>query len=126
MSDAEDNFVRYLNLTIHGAKGLMKKDIFGLSDPYVIVYQEDMSSSSLIGRTATQKKTLNPCWEESFDIVATSRSELIVLKLFDENRITRMPHLIRSALLLSVLSGSDAYWDTSTMRSATSAIRLKI
>ena len=86
-----------LQLTILRAEKLAKKDIFGASDPYVLVYRERISSftenggvpSNQVLKTAVKKKTLNPEWNETFELEADWSLDLLVLDLYDENRLTR-------------------------------------
>ena len=66
-------------MVIKGATNLLKKDIFGASDPYVIIYKEQYCTlfhtsvpfnfvqAKEIARTAIISRTLNPHWNESFD-----------------------------------------------------------
>uniref|UniRef100_A0A5K3FMB3 C2 domain-containing protein n=1 Tax=Mesocestoides corti TaxID=53468 RepID=A0A5K3FMB3_MESCO len=79
-------------LVIRGAS-LMKKDIFGTSDPYCrISLYRDVRQSNCIGsyvRTRTIKRTLNPLWNEEFYFRVNPDSNRLVFELFDENRITR-------------------------------------
>ena len=105
----EENTHRLLRLVIEGATNLAKKDIFGASDPYVIIYKErdfTLSHTSVpfnfvpaneIARTAIISRTLNPHWNESFDIVMEP-GKVLVFEVFDKNRITRDDFLGRTHL----------------------------
>ena len=103
----EENTHRLLRLVIEGATNLAKKDIFGASDPYVIIYKEQDSTlfrtdvpfyltpANEIARTAIISRTLNPHWNESFDVVMEP-GKALVLEVFDKNRITRDDFLGRT------------------------------
>ncbi|XP_019875224.2 E3 ubiquitin-protein ligase NEDD4 isoform X2 [Aethina tumida] len=80
-----------LRLKVVRAKNLMKKDIFGASDPYVRVDLNDNSHDSTIDyvTTKTKKKTLNPEWNEEFIFRVKPAEHKLVLQVFDENRLTR-------------------------------------
>ena len=106
---------------------MTKKDIFGASDPYVAIFlankddvREDFENlerqlriygdlltyntqtyiyTNEIRRTSTIKSTLNPIWNEMFEIQMNLRSQSLVLDVFDENRLTRDDFLGRVTLL---------------------------
>ena len=66
MNQASDQGSHCLKICVHGAKGLMKQDIFGLSDPYLVVYQEVFERDQNIAeiheqyRSAIQRKSFSP------------------------------------------------------------------
>ena len=112
MSQASDQGSTFLQMCVHGAKGLMKQGIFGLSDPYVVVYQDifeggrdiaDIEATNIIGKTDTQKRRLNQTWNETIETEVNQDKEVIILHLFDEFRKTRDDFLGRVSILLSVL-----------------------
>ena len=102
-----------VRIKIKKASNLTKKDIFGASDPYVAVYlanKEDVREDQLcfemtaadnsldttayiytnqIRKTSTRKRTLNPTWNETFEIEMNLSNQSLVFDVFDENRITR-------------------------------------
>ena len=100
-----------VKIWVSKASNLTKKDIFGASDPYVAIYlankddvREDLLCSELadnsfdrttyiytnqIRKTATKKRTLNPTWDETFEIQMNLRNQSLVFDVFDKNRITR-------------------------------------
>ena len=98
------NTTRLLRLTINKACDLVKKDIFGASDPYVQIYREMInnyeaqSPSQKIRKTATIRKTVNPEWHETFEIEVDPQKHELVLDVFDENRMTRDDFLGRVTL----------------------------
>ena len=90
--------VKY-QLQIISASNLMKKDIFGASDPYVKVMAQYHSPSSdeirktEVAKTRTIKNELNPIWSEAFNITLNSELDFILdfflLEVWDENRLIR-------------------------------------
>ena len=87
-----------VKLTLHEATGLCKKDIFGASDPYAIIYREAVGSfgstdptkpTNTLGRTKTIPRTLNPVWNEAFEIDVDMFKHVLIVDVFDENRMTR-------------------------------------
>ena len=110
MTQLSEQSSNTLRIIINGARNLMKKDIFGLSDPYVLVYQEvleenedvfNIQTTNLVGKTGTQKKTLNPSWTDTFETEVDRCKEVLIFDLFDENRITRDDFLGRVSIILS-------------------------
>ena len=104
LSFQTQNTTRLLRLTIYKACDLVKKDIFGASDPYVQIFREMInnyeaqSPSQKIRRTATIRKTVNPEWHETFEIEVDPQKHELVLDVFDENRMTRDDFLGRVTL----------------------------
>ena len=90
--------VKY-HLQIISASNLMKKDIFGASDPYVKVMAQYHSPSSdeirktEVAKTRTIKNELNPIWSEAFNVTLNSDLDYILdcflLEVWDENRLIR-------------------------------------
>ena len=113
----EERNQRHLKLVVEGATNLAKKDIFGASDPYVIIYKEqdftlfhsavpyNFHPSNEIARTSTISRTLNPNWNESFNIVI-EHGKLLILEVYDKNRITRDDFLGRAHLNPAFLASS--------------------
>ena len=103
--DSEGGFTRNTmeplkyHLQIISASDLMKKDIFGASDPYVKVMAQYHSPSSdeirktEVAKTRTIKNELNPVWSEAFNITLNSELDYILdcflLEVWDENRLIR-------------------------------------
>jgi E3 ubiquitin-protein ligase NEDD4 len=80
-----------IRLKIIRGKNLMKKDIFGASDPYVKIDLNTINGDETIDSvlTKTKKKTLNPEWNEEFVFRVKPAEHKLVLQVFDENRLTR-------------------------------------
>ncbi|VDL11765.1 unnamed protein product [Hymenolepis diminuta] len=79
-------------LVVRGVS-LMKKDIFGTTDPYCrLSLYRDVRQTSCLGnsvRTRTIKRSLNPEWNEEFYFRVNPESNRLIFEIFDENRITR-------------------------------------
>ncbi|XP_044264099.1 E3 ubiquitin-protein ligase Nedd-4 isoform X4 [Tribolium madens] len=80
-----------IRLRIIKGKNLMKKDIFGASDPYVKIDLNTINGDETIDSvlTKTKKRTLNPEWNEEFIFRVKPAEHKLVLQVFDENRLTR-------------------------------------
>jgi len=95
MAFQTQNSSRLLRLEIYKASDLVKKDIFGASDPYVQIYREMIDNydvqnpSQKIDKTNTIRKTVNPEWNQSFEIEVDPQKHELILDVFDENRLTR-------------------------------------
>jgi hypothetical protein len=66
-----------LNLTIAEARNLATKDISGLNDPFctfrIKSRNESFSDQQQINNTGCKMRTLDPVWNESFEVVLGSR-----------------------------------------------------
>ena len=84
-----------VKVILNEASGLCKKDIFGASDPYALIYREVRGSydiakpTNVIGKTNTIHRTLNPIWNETFEIDIDIMKHVLIIDVFDENRMTR-------------------------------------
>ena len=120
----------WLKIFSQGAEDLCKKDIFGASDPYVQVcssqdaclhppslqvYRELVGSywlerpANAIWRTGTVKRTLNPVWNQSFEVDVDPTKHVIIADVFDENRLTRDDFLGRVTVTLEGLETVSEY-----------------
>ncbi|KAK0425020.1 hypothetical protein QR680_008987 [Steinernema hermaphroditum] len=77
-----------LRVKVVRAEGLAKKDIFGTSDPYVVVSLRESDIELDRAQTKTIRKNRNPTWNEEFFFRTTRNCKLFIL-VFDANRITR-------------------------------------
>ncbi|KAL5105874.1 E3 ubiquitin-protein ligase NEDD4-like [Taenia crassiceps] len=84
---------RILKVLVVRGVALMKKDIFGTSDPYCrLSLYRDVRQAIALGnsvRTCTIRRNLNPQWNEEFYFRVNPESNRLLLEIFDENRITR-------------------------------------
>ena len=106
MATSYDNI--RLKLTILKANDLAAKDIFGASDPYVVIHLVEllapgapapvMLQENKIHQTSIKTRTLNPIWGECFEFDMCPASQSVVLDVFDWNRWTRDDFLGRVVL----------------------------
>ncbi|KAK7496832.1 hypothetical protein BaRGS_00011812 [Batillaria attramentaria] len=83
---------RLLRIKVIEGVNLAKKDIFGASDPYVRIslYRGDREEGLIdTKQTKVVKKTLNPKWNEEFIFRVNPRDNVLLLEVFDLNRVTR-------------------------------------
>ncbi|XP_063694630.1 E3 ubiquitin-protein ligase NEDD4-like isoform X1 [Bolinopsis microptera] len=95
----EGRAYKLLNVKIKNASSLLKKDIFGLSDPYCKVSLCSEISSGLnadedtvIGipaETRAIKKTLNPVWNETFVFRVHPSRQYLLFEIYDYNKVTQ-------------------------------------
>lgn len=58
-----------LRVTIIAADGLYKRDVFRFPDPFAVITVNGDQTKT----TTAQKRTLNPYWNESFDLCVQMR-----------------------------------------------------
>lgn len=73
-----------LRLTIIAADGLYKRDVFRFPDPFAVatVGGEQTHTTSVI------KKTLNPYWNESFDL-RVNEDSILAIQIFDQKKFKK-------------------------------------
>ncbi|CZT20912.1 probable Probable E3 ubiquitin-protein ligase hulA [Ramularia collo-cygni] len=73
-----------LRVTIIAADGLYKRDVFRFPDPFAVatVGGEQTKTTGVI------KKTLNPYWNESFDMRVTEES-ILAVQIFDQKKFKK-------------------------------------
>ncbi|KAF1940768.1 HECT-domain-containing protein [Clathrospora elynae] len=73
-----------LRITIIAADGLYKRDVFRFPDPFAVatVNGEQTRTTSVI------KKTLNPYWNESFDMKVNEES-VLAIQIFDQKKFKK-------------------------------------
>ncbi|CAG8539950.1 78_t:CDS:10 [Ambispora leptoticha] len=75
---------RTVRLTVIAADGLYKRDVFRLPDPFAVVTVDGEQTQT----TSVIKKTLNPYWNESFDVQVTNQS-VIAVQIFDQKKFKK-------------------------------------
>ncbi|KAI9209602.1 uncharacterized protein BJ171DRAFT_3868 [Polychytrium aggregatum] len=70
-----------VQLTVIAADGLIKRDVFKLPDAFVIVTVDGEQTHT----TSVMKKTLNPYWNERFEVNVTNTS-VITVQVFDQRK----------------------------------------
>ncbi|KAJ7269799.1 C2 domain-containing protein [Mycena rebaudengoi] len=73
-----------IRVTVVAADGLSKRDVFRLPDPFAIINVD----AEQIHTTSVIRKTLNPCWNESFDITVKDLS-VVAVQIFDQRKFKR-------------------------------------
>ncbi|KAI0283258.1 HECT-domain-containing protein [Russula brevipes] len=76
--------LRKIRITVLSADGLIKRDVFRLPDPFAVVTVDSEQTHT----TSVIKKTLNPYWNESFDVMVKDSSVLAV-QIFDQRKFKR-------------------------------------
>ncbi|EXJ86014.1 E3 ubiquitin-protein ligase hulA [Capronia coronata CBS 617.96] len=73
-----------LRVTIIAADGLYKRDVFRFPDPFAVatISGEQTKTTSVI------RKTLNPYWNESFDMRVTEDS-ILAIQIFDQKKFKK-------------------------------------
>ncbi|BFZ59886.1 hypothetical protein YB2330_000908 [Saitoella coloradoensis] len=75
---------RKIRLTVIAADGLYKRDVFRFPDPFAVVTVDGEQTQT----TSPIKKTLNPYWNESFDLVV-KESSIIAVQIFDQRKFKK-------------------------------------
>ncbi|KAK9466291.1 hypothetical protein V1512DRAFT_264301 [Lipomyces arxii] len=81
---SESSATRKLRITVIAADGLYKREVFRFPDPFAVITVDGEQTHS----TAVIRKTLNPYWNESFDVNVTE-SSIIAIQIFDHKKFKR-------------------------------------
>ncbi|PMD56939.1 HECT-domain-containing protein [Hyaloscypha bicolor E] len=73
-----------LRLTIIAADGLYKRDVFRFPDPFAVATLGGEQTKT----TAVIKRTLNPYWNETFDLRA-SEDSILAVQIFDQKKFKK-------------------------------------
>ncbi|TFY69282.1 hypothetical protein EVG20_g3227 [Dentipellis fragilis] len=73
-----------IRITVVAADGLSKRDVFRLPDPFAVITVDAEQTHT----TSVIKKTLNPYWNESFDIMVKD-SSVVAVQIFDQRKFKR-------------------------------------
>jgi len=73
-----------VRLTVVAADGLSKRDVFRLPDPFAVIMVDGDHTKT----TTAIKRTLNPYWNESFDI-SVKDSSVVTVQIFDQKKFKR-------------------------------------
>jgi E3 ubiquitin-protein ligase NEDD4 len=73
-----------IRVTVVAADGLSKRDVFRLPDPFAVITVDAEQTHT----TSVIKKTLNPYWNESFDITVKDDS-VVAVQIFDQRKFKR-------------------------------------
>ncbi|KIL68638.1 hypothetical protein M378DRAFT_100385 [Amanita muscaria Koide BX008] len=83
-ASASSSQSRKIRITVVAADGLSKRDVFRLPDPFAVITVDAEQTHT----TSAIKKTLNPYWNESFDVNVTEAS-VIAVQIFDQRKFKR-------------------------------------
>jgi E3 ubiquitin-protein ligase NEDD4 len=75
---------RQIRITVVAADGLAKRDVFTLPCPFAVITVDSEQTHT----TSVIKKTLNPYWNESFDIMVKD-SSVVAVQIFDQRKFKR-------------------------------------
>jgi len=89
-------------ITIISAKNLPSADSNGLSDPYVTIGIVGQKSKSKL-KTQTIKKTLNPTWNEKFELDVPSINTELIFDVFDWDRFGKDDELGSVTVIVETL-----------------------
>ena len=81
---ARGHVSRKLRVTVVAADGLTKRDVFRLPDTFAIVTVDGEQTHT----TSVIKKTLNPYWNDAFDVTVTD-SSVIAVQIFDQKKFKK-------------------------------------
>ncbi|KAK6535166.1 hypothetical protein TWF694_001639 [Orbilia ellipsospora] len=84
MSDPSSSNSRKVRLTVIAADGLYKRDVFRFPDPFAVITVDGEQTHT----TTVIKKTLNPYWNESFDVNVTD-SSIVAVQIFDQKKFKK-------------------------------------
>ncbi|KAI8361810.1 hypothetical protein EDC96DRAFT_512588 [Choanephora cucurbitarum] len=94
---------RTIRLTVIAADGLIKKDLFfKMPDPFAVVTVDGEQTHT----TTVMKKTLNPYWNESFDLKVTNQS-VIAVQVFDQKKFKKKDQGFLGVINLQVANVFD-------------------
>lgn len=96
-----------IRVTVVAADGLSKRDVFRLPDPFAVVTVDAEQTNT----TSAIKKTLNPYWNESFD-VTVKESSVIAVQIFDQRKFKRRDQGFLGVVNIRVSDVLDLELDT--------------
>ncbi|CAN6643772.1 E3 ubiquitin-protein ligase Rsp5p [Trichomonascus vanleenenianus] len=73
-----------LRVTVIAADALYKRDVFRLPDPFAVITVDGGQTKT----TSVIRKTLNPYWNESFDVDVTPNS-ILAVQIFDHKKFKK-------------------------------------
>ncbi|PPQ70016.1 hypothetical protein CVT26_013304 [Gymnopilus dilepis] len=75
---------RYIKVTLHGATNLVKRELLSLPDPFAVLTVDGEQTST----TGVFRRSLNPTWNETFDI-KVRQSSMIAVQIFDHRKFRK-------------------------------------
>lgn len=73
-----------INIKVVAAESLYKRDVFRQPDPFAVITIDGSQTKT----TKTARKTLNPYWNESFNLDA-SEDSILVIQVFDQKKFKK-------------------------------------
>ncbi|KAG6821166.1 hypothetical protein H0H93_005386 [Arthromyces matolae] len=96
-----------IRITVVAADGLSKRDVFRLPDPFAVITVDAEQTHT----TSVIKKTLNPYWNESFDITV-KESSVVAVQIFDQRKFKRRDQGFLGVVNVKVTDVLDLELDT--------------
>lgn len=102
--------IQKLRITVVAAEGLSKRDVFRLPDPFAVITVDAEQTHT----TSVIKKTLDPYWNEGFDI-NVKESSVIAVQIFDQRKFKRRDQGFLGVVNISVRDHIDIHTDAREM-----------
>ncbi|CAE6433347.1 unnamed protein product [Rhizoctonia solani] len=83
-SNPGSNLTKKIRITVVAADGLAKREVFRLPDPFAVITVDSEQTHT----TSVIKKTLNPYWNENFDVTVKD-SSVVAIQVFDQRKFKR-------------------------------------
>ncbi|KTW26722.1 hypothetical protein T552_02728 [Pneumocystis carinii B80] len=81
---ASNSLVQKIKLTVIAVDGLYKRDLIRTPDPFAVITVDGEQTQT----TSVIKKTLNPYWNESFEI-SVKESSILAVQIFDQKKFKK-------------------------------------
>ncbi|QRW27304.1 HECT-domain (ubiquitin-transferase) [Rhizoctonia solani] len=78
------DLTKKIRITVVAADGLAKREVFRLPDPFAVITVDSEQTHT----TSVIKKTLNPYWNENFDVTVKD-SSVVAIQVFDQRKFKR-------------------------------------
>ncbi|GAA5996135.1 NEDD4 family E3 ubiquitin-protein ligase [Rhodotorula paludigena] len=98
----DPNRRRKIRVTVVAADSLAKRDVFRLPDPFAVVTVDGEQTMT----TTAIKKTLNPYWNESFD-VEVKDSSVLTVQIFDQKKFKKKDQGFLGVINLPIAQAVD-------------------
>ncbi|NXD32174.1 PUB1 ligase, partial [Spelaeornis formosus] len=98
----DPNRRRKVRVTVVAADSLAKRDVFRLPDPFAVVTVDGEQTMT----TTAIKKTLNPYWNESFD-VEVKDSSVLTVQIFDQKKFKKKDQGFLGVINLPIAQAVD-------------------
>ncbi|KAL8292987.1 hypothetical protein RQP46_000681 [Phenoliferia psychrophenolica] len=98
----DPNRVHKIRVTVVAADSLAKRDVFRLPDPFAVITVDGEQTNT----TSAIKKTLNPYWNESFD-VNVKDSSVLTVQIFDQKKFKKKDQGFLGVINIPVASSMD-------------------